>query len=76
MTAEKFLENYTPYNDDRYDWYTPNQCIEAMIEFAKLHTQEALKASFIESIDYLNGGVDIDEYEQSILKSYPLELIK
>ena len=47
-----------------------------IIEFAKFHVKEALRESFITSIDYLNGGVDMEEYEKAIKDSYPLENIK
>ena len=47
-----------------------------IIEFTKFHVKEALRESFIASIDYLNGGVDMDEYEKVIKDSYPLENIK
>ena len=51
---------------------------EAMIEFAKMHVQEALKQA-LESIPCLGSSTDIASYEEVekyILNSYPLDLIK
>ena len=50
---------------------------EAMIEFAKMHVQEALKQS-LESIPCLGSSTDIpsiEEMEKAVLNAYPLENI-
>jgi hypothetical protein len=50
----------------------------AMIEFAKLHVEAALKAS-LESIPCLGSSTDIatyDEVEEAVLNAYPLTNIK
>jgi len=52
-----------------------NDVIKLMIEFAKLHVKEALKASELEAYKF----VDIDEeecYKPQIINSYLLTLIK
>ena len=50
---------------------------EMMIEFAKLHVEQALKAA-LNSVEYVDGNDsavdDIDE--ESILSSYPLSNIE
>ena len=51
---------------------------EAMIEFAKMHVQEALKQA-LESIPCLGSSTDIpsiEEVEKAVLNAYPLENIK
>ena len=50
----------------------------AMIEFAKLHVEAALKEA-LESIPCLGSSTDIATYEEvedAVLNSYPLENIK
>ena len=50
----------------------------AMIEFAKLHVETALKEA-LESIPCLGSSTDIatyEEVEEAVLNSYPLENIK
>jgi hypothetical protein len=81
-TAEKFIEN------DYYHLHldTDSTCLasihDAMIEFAKLHVEAALKeASKKAQIKYEysgNVGEYCDEFVDvnSILNSYPLENIK
>jgi hypothetical protein len=49
-----------------------------MIEFAKLHVEEALKEA-LESIPCLGSSTDIatyEEVEEAVLNAYPLENIK
>ena len=49
-----------------------------MIEFAKMHVQEALKQAF-DSIPCLGSSTDIpsiEEVEEAVLNAYPLDLIK
>jgi len=51
---------------------------EAMIEFAKLHVEAALKEA-LESIPCLGSSSDIATYEEvedAVLNAYPLTLIK
>ena len=72
ITAEEFI------NCEQYYRVTPNyDTINAMIEFAKLHVEEALKVASEK------GYIQIDEHElscsvdkKSILNSYPLTNIK
>ena len=50
----------------------------AMIEFAKMHVQEALKQA-LENIPCLGSSTDIpsiEEVEKAVLNAYPLDLIK
>ena len=79
-TAEEILNNtfelhkyrmaFSPYGDSE------EAVFEAMIEFAKLHVEQALKeASEKATTDgYGDGYAGIDE--ESILTAYPLENIK
>jgi len=91
-TAKKILKNKETY-DEEYPTVSISDAIEAMIEFAKLHVQAALKTAsekadadlepmgwlaeqhlvepFIEGEDY-----EIGINRNSILESYPLELIQ
>jgi len=80
MTAEEFSENYT--------WTCcpeKSQVLEAMVEFAKLHVTEALKAAskkvktkqgWWQDNNIPNGTSYTEVDKQSILTSYPLDLIK
>jgi hypothetical protein len=55
-----------------------SQCINAMIEFTKLHVEQALKEA-LESIPCLGSSSDIASYEEvrdAVLNSYPIENIK
>ena len=77
-TAEKFLikKNYPLYNN--FGGLGMYYVKEAMIEFAKMHVQEALKQS-LESIPCLGSSTDIpsiEEVEKAVLNAYPLDLIK
>jgi hypothetical protein len=54
------------------------QSVEIMIEFAKLHVEQALKEA-LESIPCLGSSSDIATYEEveyEVLNSYPLSNIK
>lgn len=54
------------------------QCKQAMIEFAKLHVEEALKQA-LESIPCLGSSSDIATYEEvenEVLNAYDLNNIK
>ena len=77
-TAEEFLikKNYPLYNN--FGGLGMYYVKEAMIEFAKMHVQEALKQS-LESIPCLGSSTDIpliEEVEKAVLNAYPLDLIK
>ena len=78
LTAEKFL------NKKKYPSFNENGGLgihyvkEAMIEFTKIHVQEALKQA-LESIPCLGSSTDIpsiEEVEKAVLNAYPLDLIK
>ena len=81
-TAEEFLRNSSVTSSDRHDFLSKQ---ELMIEFAKMHVQEALKQAsekaFVTPIDHEEisegsfrpiWGVD----DESILNAYSLENIK
>ena len=77
-TAEEFLieKNYPLYNE--FGGLGMYYVKEAMIEFAKMHVQEALKQA-LENIPCLGSSTDIASYEEvekAILNCYPLENIK
>ena len=72
MTAEQFVITLEDKNDDLENIY------HAMREFAKYHVEEALKQA-LESIPCLGSSTDIpsiEEVEEAVLNSYPLENIK
>jgi ribosome maturation protein Sdo1 len=73
LTAEELLKSiYDSEYRSSYKTQYSEQCIKkAMIEFAKLHVEDALKAAK-EQANYpdINGNFD------SILNAYPLDLIK
>ena len=76
-TATEFLikKNYPLYNN--FGGLGMYYVKEAMIEFAKLHVQEALKQA-LESIPCLGSSTDIasyEEVEEAVLNAYPLENI-
>ena len=55
-----------------------NNVTDMLIEFAKMHVQEALKQA-LESIPCLGSSTDIasyEEVEEAILNAYPLKNIK
>ena len=69
LTAEGFL----PKNENGK--YSRNEVETAMIEFAKLHVEAALKAASETEVLYLrNGNAYTDE--KAIINSYPLTNIK
>ena len=76
-TVEKFLKKkkYPSFNENGgLGLYYVR---EAMIEFTKMHVQEALKQA-LESIPCLGSSTDIasyEEVEEAVLNSYPLENI-
>ena len=91
-TAEKFLikKNYPLYNN--FGGLGMYYVKEAMIEFAKMHVQKALKQAsekaFVEYIDLntdeifdytdviTDDDVGVNVNKDSILNAYPLDLIK
>lgn len=84
ITAEEFLRNSSVTFSDRYDFLSIQ---ELMIEFAKMHVQEALKqASEKADADFTYLGDDLKEIgaeyievytiKDSILNAYSLENIK
>ena len=77
-TTEDFLieKEYPLYNE--FGGLGMYYVREAMIEFAKMHVQEALKQA-LESIPCLGSSTDIASYEEvedAVLNSYLLENIK
>lgn len=90
-TAEKFLieKNYPLYNE--FGGLGMYYVKEAMIEFAKMHVQEALEKAYLDSEmrvsendtneypsftdNYDDGYVTITVSKDSILNAYPLENI-
>ena len=76
LTAEDLALNFEIGNTKRI---SIEDAKEAMIEFAKLHVEEALKEAS-EKADYITDGqehiTDIWIDKDSILNSYPLENIK
>lgn len=87
-TAEEFLRNSSVTSSDRHDFLSKQ---ELMIEFAKMHVQEALKQAsekaFVEYIDLntdetfdytdviTDDDVEANVNKDSILNAYPLENI-
>ena len=94
-TAEEFLKS-KDYNlggnEELADGVLTNNVIEDMIEFAKLHVEQALEAAFNNSEmrvsendtsetpsftdNYDDGYVTITVSKNSIINAYPLDLIK
>jgi hypothetical protein len=71
-TAEELMQSKN--GDDYTHW---EEIHEMLIEFAKLHVQQALKEASVKASVYADeGGYTefVDEY--SILDSYPLDKIK
>ena len=84
-TAEEFLKNFNEEENNIDKLYYDSYVKKAMIEFAKMHVQEALKQAsektFVTPIDHEEisegsfrpiWGVD----DESILNAYSLENIK
>ena len=81
-TAEEFFKEYsnnTSLSEGHYEYLIDEDSFkEAMIEFAKMHVQEALKQA-LENIPCLGSSTDIASYEEvekAILNCYLLENIK
>ncbi len=79
-TAKKYIsKNLTDFWEGGKAQYTEEDVEQAMIEFAKLHVEAALKAAVdnVEINDFdVDGSYSPDIDEESILNSYPLENIK
>ena len=76
-TSEEFLKNFNEEENNIDKLYYDSYVKKAMIRFAKMHVQEALKQS-LESIPCLGSNTDIasyEEVEEAVLNSYPLENI-
>jgi len=77
-TAEELLnkEYYHIVLDSKDTWVNVGDIERAMIEFAKLHVEAALKATY-ENIEYTEVDSSVPYVvEDSILNSYPLSNIK
>jgi len=75
-TAEKFLEQYLRgdrVHDDINRVVDEEEAIEAMIEFAKLHVEAALKEAA--ETNYPSTKSNFELVNSKILNSYPLENI-
>ncbi len=73
ITAEEFLKN----NEEYYmEIEESPEIFEMMIEFAKMHVQEALKQASENAESYVIGGLTSEVDKDSILNAYPLDLIK
>ena len=84
-TAEEFLQDSFTISHFYNDKYNRMSCFsddvqKAMIEFAKLHVEAALKTVWANSAEWENGFNltirVIDDDEELILNSYPLTNIK
>ena len=84
-TAEEFLVRdelfKTPLTEEEKHYYidriiTYDDYIKGMIEFAKMHVQEALKQASENAESYVIGGLTSEVDKDSILNAYSLDLIK
>ena len=82
-TAEEFLKNFNEEENNIDKLYYDSYVKKAMIEFAKMHVQEALRLASVEAeVEHeLSNPYDPNsEYQivnkDSILNAYPLENIK
>ena len=80
-TAEEVFNNFVDFKICSLKEYTSkiltNDTKLAMIEFAKLHVQAALKEAAEKALVYADeGGYSEFVDESSILNAYPLENIK
>ena len=73
------MENNIPTAEEFMNLYHGSTNKHALIEFAKLHVEAALKAAS-ENVDYTTDGqehiTDVWIDKNSILNSYPLDNIK
>ena len=80
LTAEEFLKNFNEEENNIDKLYYDSYVKKAMIEFAKMHVQEALRLASEKAQAFnkskfssdINPQVDME----SILNAYPLDLIK
>lgn len=72
-TAKEFIENYIKENNDSYV-----DVEDALIEFAKLHVEAALKAKgrAMAEKSYEDSSYSMNELDSFTRNSYPLENIK
>ena len=84
-TSEEFLVRdelfKTPLTEEEKHYYidriiTYDDYIKGMIEFAKMHVQEALKQASENAESYVIGGLTSEVDKDSILNAYSLENIK
>ena len=80
-TAEDFLQDSFTISHFYNDKYNRMSCFsddvqKAMIEFAKLHVEAALKAASENATSYVIGGLTSEVDEDSVLNAYPLTYIK
>ena len=80
-TAEDFLQDSFTISHFYNDKYNRMSCFsddvqKAMIGFAKLHVEAALKASSENAESYVIGGLTSEVDKESILNAYPLKNIK
>ena len=91
-TSEEFLKNFNEEENNIDKLYYASYVKKAMIKFAKMHVQEALKQAsekaFVEYIDLntdeifdytdviTDDDVEVNINKDSILNAYPLDLIK
>ena len=82
-TSEEFLKNFNEEENNIDKLYYDSYVKKAMIEFAKMHVQEALRLASVEAeVEHeLSNPYDPNsEYQivnkDSILNAYPLENIK
>ena len=70
LTAEEFLnkEYYHIVLDSKDTWVNVGDIERAMVEFAELHVEEALKAAGNATLLY--------DFKEDIINSYPLNNIK
>ena len=80
MTAEEFLIKLNEKEGNIDKLYYDSYVRKAMIEFAKYHVQEALKAAsevdIDDDLDYESGQISYYQNSQGILDAYPLDKIK
>lgn len=70
-TAEEFFNEWDEISEDVFEYKL------CMIEFAKMHVEEALKqASEKAELDLISNYKRCEVSEKSIIDSYPLENIK
>ena len=75
-TAEEFLKNFNEEENNIDKLYYDSYVKKAMIQFAKMHVQEALKQASENAESYVVGGLTSEVDKDSILNAYPLDLIK